>query len=124
MAMMTQKLMDAPKVAQLMMDMLVLEDQLLILILVLFVYQLEEVYLVTKEVENLCEEMGLNMIWKSEMITIQILVMDVVKLESLKKVMYVMEEPYQAMILAHFALLKENLQTTTKIHEKSNVEIE
>ena len=62
MAIKTLPLMDVPNLVPLMMDMLVLEDQLLVRILALFVYQLEELYQVTKEAENLCEEMDSNMI--------------------------------------------------------------
>ena len=48
--------------------------------------------------------------------------MGAVKVVLLKKVMYEMEELSQATILAHFVLLKVNLQTMAKIHEKSNEE--
>ena len=77
----------------------------------------------TKEAENLCEEMVLNMIWKSEMIIILIRMMVVVRIALLKEVMYEMEELSQATILAHFALLKVNLQTMTKILVLLNEEI-
>ena len=84
--------------------MLVLEDQLLILILVLFVYQLVEVYQPTKEVENPCEEMDSNMTWRSEMTTIQIQMMAAVKLELLKRNMLEVEGLYLEVTLAHYAL--------------------
>ena len=96
--------MDVLNLVLLRMDTLVLEDQLQVLILVLFVYQLEEVYLATKEVENQCEEMDLNMIWRSEMITIQIQMMAVVELELLRRGMLEVEGLYLDLILEYYAL--------------------